>query len=64
MFDRVDEERTQHLDAQRRQADFLYQMLVDCAPDHQALQRVRIHIAHSLTRLENVSLPGSFTSSS
>ena len=49
---RVDEEQAEHLDAQRRKPGFLHQMLVNGAADHQALQRVCVHIAHGLTGLE------------
>ena len=52
MLDRVDEEQAEHLDAKRREALFLLQMLVDCPAQHQALQRIRVHVADGLTRLE------------
>ena len=52
MLDRVDEEQAEHLDAKRREALFLLQMLVDCPAQHQPLQRIRVHVADGLTRLE------------
>ena len=52
VLDRVDEEQAQHLDAQGREALFLFQMLMDRAADHQPLQRIGIHVAHRLAGLE------------
>ena len=58
MLDRVDEEQAEHLDAQGCEALFLFQVLVDRAAQHQALQRVRIHIAHRLAGLQKCFAAG------
>ena len=60
MGDSVDEKQGQHLDPLWAQAQFLVQMLLDRATNHQPFERIAVHIAYRLTERQPVFAAGDF----